>query len=105
MSPHITTNEGAVARRETGHSQIARRVLRQQPRPPVYCRPRRQARERAGTQSVSGEAAGPVPGALTEWHAMTPGEQMTAWAQLRAFVTWLTDRYELAVEEKRVQLC
>lgn len=44
--------------------------------------------------------AQPVPGALIEWHDMTPGEQLTAWAQLRAFVTWLTDRYELTVEDR-----
>jgi hypothetical protein len=31
---------------------------------------------------------------------MSPGEQMAAWAQLRAFVTWLIDRYELTVEER-----
>jgi hypothetical protein len=31
---------------------------------------------------------------------MSPGEQIIAGAQLRAFVTWLIDRYELTVEER-----
>jgi hypothetical protein len=31
---------------------------------------------------------------------MTPGQQFAAWADLRAWVTWLADRYELTVEER-----
>ena len=31
---------------------------------------------------------------------MTPGEQTAAWAELRAWVTWLHDRYELSVEDR-----
>jgi hypothetical protein len=31
---------------------------------------------------------------------MTPGQQVTAWADLRAWVAWLTDRYELTVEDR-----
>ena len=100
MSPHAVTGEGTAVRK---HSPEARRALRHPPRPPVYCRPTRSARPRASTEAEAvgaGTEATPVPGALVEWHAMTPGGQMTAWAQLRAFVTWLTDRYELTVEEK-----
>jgi hypothetical protein len=31
---------------------------------------------------------------------MTPGEQIATWATLRAWVTWLHDRYELSVEDR-----
>jgi len=31
---------------------------------------------------------------------MTPGEQQATWAQLREWVTWLHDRYELGIEER-----
>lgn len=31
---------------------------------------------------------------------MTPGEQLTAWAGLRAWVSWLHDRYELGTEDR-----
>jgi hypothetical protein len=31
---------------------------------------------------------------------MTPGEEIAAWAELRAWVTWLYDRYELSVEDR-----
>jgi hypothetical protein len=37
---------------------------------------------------------------LAEWHQMTPGERHVAWSQLRAWVTWLHDRYELGVEDR-----
>lgn len=46
----------------------------------------------------------PDPGRFVEWHDMSPGEQTVAWARLRAWVTWLTDRYELTVEN-RVPRC
>lgn len=49
---------------------------------------------------TAGPKPEPAPGALVEWHDMTPGEQVTAWAQLRAWVTWLIDVYELTVEER-----
>jgi hypothetical protein len=42
----------------------------------------------------------PEERALTEWHDMTPGERLAAWAELRAWVTWLADRYELKVEHR-----
>jgi hypothetical protein len=31
---------------------------------------------------------------------MTPGEEAAAWAELRAWVAWLHDRYELSVEDR-----
>jgi hypothetical protein len=42
----------------------------------------------------------PVPRALAEWHDLTVSERLTAWAGLRAWVTWLHDRYELAAEDR-----
>ena len=45
--------------------------------------------------------AAPAPQArLAEWHHMSPGERHVAWSQLRAWVTWLYDRYELGVEDR-----
>jgi hypothetical protein len=38
--------------------------------------------------------------ALAEWHDMTPGQQQVAWAELRAWVAWLYDRYELGTEDR-----
>lgn len=31
---------------------------------------------------------------------MTPGQQVAAWADLRSWVAWLTDRYELTIENR-----
>jgi hypothetical protein len=31
---------------------------------------------------------------------MTPGQQQAAWAELRAWVAWLYDRYELGTEDR-----
>ncbi|SRR5581483_8975616 len=44
----------------------------------------------------------PQPAArpLDEWHVMTPGAQLAAWAGLRAWVTWLHDRYELSADDR-----
>lgn len=70
--------------------------VRTSPRTECWIRtrpPRRVATEHAAP-------AAPEPGRFTEWHDMSPGEQLTAWAQLRAWVTWLTDRYELTVEDR-----
>jgi hypothetical protein len=39
-------------------------------------------------------------GDLTEWHLMTAGQREAAWTQLRAWVTWLHDRYELGTEDR-----
>jgi hypothetical protein len=51
-------------------------------------RPRRQAQQK------------PKSRRLAEWDQMTPGERHVAWSQLRAWVTWLHDRYELGVEDR-----
>ena len=37
---------------------------------------------------------------LAEWHQMSTGERHVAWSQLRAWVTWLHDRYELSAEDR-----
>jgi len=55
---------------------------------------RRSGRRRTGEQTSSG---------LTEWHLMTDGQREVAWTQLRAWVTWLHDRYELGAEERLPQ--
>ena len=72
-----------------------RRLLRRGPRihPPRSSRPQPSA------------GAAPDPGAprarpIGEWHDKTPGEQAAAWAELRAWVAWLYDRYELSVEDR-----
>ena len=80
---------------KSGPSPRQRRLLRRGPRIQPPRRPR--------AEPVPG--ASPDPGAqaarpVTEWHNMTPGEQTAAWAELRAWVTWLHDRYELSVEDR-----
>lgn len=72
-----------------------RRLLRRGPR----IRPARSHRTTPASRSA------PDPGAqatrpVTEWHDKTPGEQAAAWAELRAWVAWLYDRYELSVEDR-----
>jgi hypothetical protein len=42
----------------------------------------------------------PAARSLAEWHEMTSGEQLAIWGRLRAWVTWLHDRYELATEDR-----
>ena len=75
-------------------SPRARKALRRGPRPLV--------RLPSGQGARAGAVANAVPGGpvLTEWHEMTPGQMAAEWAGLRAWVTWLRDRYELTVEER-----
>jgi hypothetical protein len=64
---------------------------------------RRGPRVRRTVPPAARSPAEPVqapPRALAEWHDMTPGERLTAWAGLRAWVMWLHDRYELGTEER-----
>ena len=72
-----------------------RRLLRRGPRihPPRSSRP--QPTAGAGPDDAA-QAAQPAG----EWHDKTPGEQAAAWAELRAWVAWLYDRYELSVEDR-----
>ncbi len=64
------------------------RVFRHGPRTPTA----RRARAR--------RSPAPQMHRLSEWHQMSPGERHVAWSQLRAWVTWLYDRYELSVEDR-----
>src|SRR5262245_7521000 len=83
----------------------ARRALRRGPRPRVSIRA--SATSKAGLPGLpeiddllrSGPAAF-QPRPLAEWHDMTPGELAVEWAELRAWVRWLSGRYELSVEER-----
>src|ERR1700678_3838134 len=50
-------------------------------------------------QPAAQQPAAPRRG-LLEWHDMSAGERYVTWAGLRAWVTWLHDRYELATEER-----
>jgi len=65
------------------------RALRRGPRTSATRRPR------AGRRTPE-----PDGRRLAEWHEMSPGERHVAWSQLRAWVTWLHDRYELGVEDR-----
>jgi hypothetical protein len=74
-------------------SPHVRRALRRGPR----------IKRIGGSAAHSGPAAVPASPAgrsLAEWHDMTRGERIVAWAGLRAWVTWLNDRYELSAEER-----
>lgn len=74
-----------------------RRLLRRGPRvQPLRSRRPRTDALATGSQALGAQAPRPV----TEWHNMTPGEEIAAWAELRAWVTWLYDRYELSVEDR-----
>jgi hypothetical protein len=72
-----------------------RRLIRRGPR----IQPTRDHTPRAAAGGAAqAEASGSR--SLAEWHDLTPGEQTATWASLRAWVTWLYDRYELAVEDR-----
>jgi hypothetical protein len=73
----------------------SRRALRRGPRVAYVARP---ARPR-GSEAGIGEAS-EAGGGLVEWHEMTAGQLIAEWAGLRAWVEWLTGRYELSVEER-----
>ncbi|MEY9846192.1 hypothetical protein ABH940_003277 [Streptacidiphilus sp. BW17] len=55
----------------------------------------------SGTNSASTEASPRTR--LVEWHSMTGPERIAAWGGLCDWVTWLHDRYELAVESRLPQ--
>ncbi|MFF2075403.1 hypothetical protein ACFVXG_11710 [Kitasatospora sp. NPDC058162] len=74
----------------------------------VKHRPRALIRRPRGSRTTSGPATGTKPAAaeasprtrLVEWHTMTGPERIAAWGGLCDWVTWLHDRYELAVESR-----
>jgi hypothetical protein len=79
---------------ENEYSPRTRRLLRLGPRiQPVRARAARPAGAPAEEEAQAARG-------FAEWHDMTPGEQVAAWASLRAWVTWLHDRYELSVEDR-----
>ena len=88
----VTGQSAPRARRE--RPPRMRRLLRRGPR----IQAARSSTPRAA--AVSDQAAAPAARALAEWHDLTSGEQTAAWASLRAWVTWLYDRYELSVEDR-----
>jgi hypothetical protein len=89
-----------VIRGRTSYSPRVRRALRGPEQAPS-CIPRRRHAPAATGTAPAGEPQGPAPeGTLSEWHNMTPGQQMAEWSQLRAWVTWLIDRYELVIEDR-----
>jgi hypothetical protein len=89
----VTGQSAPTGRRE--RPPRMRRLIRRGPRiqPARYPAPRAVAGGTAQEEATAGRS-------LTEWHDLTPGEQTATWASLRAWVTWLYDRYELAVEDR-----
>lgn len=88
---------GQPAPKKSGPSPRQRRLLRRGPRLQVP----RGRRPRAGEPARGEQAPGtPTARSLIEWHDMTPGEEAATWAELRAWVAWLHDRYELSVEDR-----
>jgi len=86
-----------IASHRSEPSAAARRRLRLGPR----TRPVAQRPARPGGQGMAAGGSVPDKGrSLVEWHDMTPGQQQAAWAELRAWVAWLYDRYELGTEDR-----
>jgi hypothetical protein len=89
----VTGQSAPGARRE--RPPRIRRLLRRGPR----VQPSRDRTTRNGAGAAA-QTETPAAGRLAEWYDMTAGEQIAAWASLRAWVTWLHDRYELSVEDR-----
>jgi hypothetical protein len=81
---------------KTELSPRQRRLLRHGPR----IRPPRHRSAASPPAASSPDPGTQVPRPVIEWHDMTPGEETATWAELRAWVTWLYDRYELSVEDR-----
>ena len=79
-----------------GPSSAVRRQLRLGPRTRLVRRP---SRPKNASETGNGTVLDKET-ALAEWHDMTPGQQQAAWAELRAWVAWLHDRYELGTEDR-----
>jgi hypothetical protein len=90
----VTGQAAPTARRE--RPPRVRRMLKRGPR----IQPTRGLRPSVGGQQPAEHAAAAQQQTLREWHDMSPGEQTAEWASLRAWVTWLYDRYELSVEDR-----
>ncbi|WP_052707570.1 hypothetical protein [Streptomyces rubellomurinus] len=74
----------------------------------VKHRPRTRIRRHRGRRADTTPTTGAHPAGsdakprtrLVEWHTMTGPERIAAWGDLCDWVTWLHDRYELAVESR-----
>lgn len=107
--PYTPENQAEEPHGPVRRSPRVRRELRREPTGLPWIRRQSRARRStpaAGRETPAPAAPGPARSAprLPEWHEMTPGQRYTEWAQLRAWVTWLYDRYELAAEDK-LPLC
>lgn len=81
----MTDTEFRPIGRVKGHPRVRRpRLTRAKQVPPAPNR---------GTEA-------PAQHGLVEWHAMSPQERATNWAELCTWVIWLYDRYELSVESR-----
>jgi len=96
MARQVETPD-AVAGQTHQPSAAVRRQLRLGPRTRCVVRkpPGPKAASEAGGGTVLDKGR-----ALVEWHDMSPGQQQAAWAELRAWVAWLHDRYELGTEDR-----
>ena len=96
MGAGTATGNAARIRHRRRMPARAARALRRGPRGRAVDRP--VSDRAAGAAGADPEASGLV--VLAEWHELTPGELITAWAELRAWVAWLTGRYELTVDSR-----
>jgi hypothetical protein len=100
MARQVETVE-VIASQRPERSAAVRRRLRLGPRSRSVIRRPLRSRVRSGTADMNivekdVDKAVDKGRALAEWHDMTPGQQQVAWAELRAWVAWLYDRYELS---------
>jgi hypothetical protein len=106
MTRQVETVTGeVVAGQRPEPSAAVRRRLRLGPKPRSVIRRPLRSHVRSGMADMNivekdVDKAVDKGRALTEWHDMTPGQQQAAWAELRAWVTWLHYRYELGTEER-----
>jgi hypothetical protein len=99
MPRRVDIGSGEAFRARPPLSSRARKALRHGPRTRGNAVRRAIARSsREDSRVVDGGVPQSRP--LAEWHELSPGELITEWAGLRAWVTWLRDRYELTVEER-----
>jgi hypothetical protein len=94
-----------IASQRPERSAAVRRRLRLGPRSRSVIRRPLRSHVRSGTADMNivekdVDKAVDKGRALAEWHDMTPGQQQAACAELRAWVAWLHDRYELGTEDR-----
>ena len=110
--PPRVSGDGATGRDGGGHREPAARAfgggarrLRLGPRSRSLIRGPLRPHVRSGTADINivekdVDKAVDKGRGLAEWHDMTPGQQQASWAELRAWVAWLYDRYELGTEDR-----